>query len=141
MVLTSNSNYTLLYYFAILREYRDSGYGAQAISLLKQQEQEKKAIYIEVEQRGYAKNGEENQRRKRRVLFYEANGFNEIGIVANIWGVEYELFQMTIQQLPEKQLQEEIITAENEIYLRLFGKKKKDKKVVIEKLQKKTFTS
>ena len=81
--------YVQLEYIAILSEYRNKGYGTNAIKLLKELYKEYDGIFIEIEKTGEASSDEENQIRQRRAKFYEKLGFHKMGFDLELYKIIY----------------------------------------------------
>ena len=86
----------LLDYYVVLEEYRDRGMGTRFMTLLREACATYAAILVEVENPDYAENDEQLTAQKRRVSFYERNGFMDTGIRANLFDAEYRVLQRNI---------------------------------------------
>lgn len=86
----------MIFFFAVLKQYRGQGIGSKCIKELKQYAGNRNVI-IEVETEENAKNSEENMVIKSRIKFYEKLGFEKIkNIKYNIKGHPYYL--MTLEK-------------------------------------------
>lgn len=81
--------YVQLEYIAILPEYRNKGYGTNAIKLLKELYKEYDGIFIEIEKIGQGKSDEDNQVRQKRARFYEDLGFRKMGFDLDLYQIIY----------------------------------------------------
>lgn len=87
-ITMKNKDLVLLDYFAIAQNQRASGQGSKALKCLLKY-YEKKRFFLEIESTlGKAKNQKERERRKH---FYLKNGMTEIGMVADVFGINMEL--------------------------------------------------
>lgn len=85
-----NSDFLLLDYFAVLKSMRGEGLGTKALSLLcTEVETHFAGLIIEAENPDFAETAEEKEIRKRRIRFYERNGFEHTQILSRLFGVEY----------------------------------------------------
>lgn len=75
-------------YFAIAPEYRGLGYGSKVLSLL---HNKYKDVNICLEIEVVNTDAGIQDERVRRLQFYENNGFQQLNIVVNLFGVEFEL--------------------------------------------------
>lgn len=89
LVITVNGpDKVLLDYLAVNKKCRGQGVGSELLRQMRQQ-YAGKGIFLEIEAvRSAADNYEERKRRKR---FYLSNGMTELGVVAELFGVEMEL--------------------------------------------------
>lgn len=109
----------LLYFFAIYKEVRSSGFGSSFLDVLKERYKDKKAIMIEVENPEEVE-GETKEKRERRIRFYQKNGFKESDIEITLWGKQYLIMDFPLKENVKK---EELIEAERNLYNRQFGEK------------------
>ena len=77
MIVNVNNKISLLEYFAILPKYRNKGYGAKAIKLLKTL-LKSDLILVEIEKIGLGKTKKENEIRQKRSDFYNKLNFINI---------------------------------------------------------------
>lgn len=77
-------------YFAIVKEYRGTGFGTEFFKELGKFTQFD-CIILETESIESAKNEEEDFTRKRRIAFYKRSGCIDTGIMYNVFGVEYNV--------------------------------------------------
>lgn len=77
MVVNINNKISLLEYFAILSKYRNKGYGAKTIKLLKTL-LKSDLILVEIEKLGLGETKKENEIRNKRSDFYQKSNFINI---------------------------------------------------------------
>lgn len=126
-------NHILIYYLATIEKYRQKGYGTKFISMMKEYYYDKETMIIEIERLGYGENEKENEIMKKRSEFYHKSGFKEVGIVANIYCTDYEIYILEIQNNHNKDRQEEILKIEKSIYDFIIGNKVSNKHVILQK--------
>ena len=78
-------------YFAIVKEYRGTGFGSEFFKALGEFGQFD-VIILETESIESAKNEEEDFIRRRRIAFYKRSGCMDTGCMYNVFGVEYNVF-------------------------------------------------
>ncbi|MCM1326128.1 MAG: hypothetical protein NC094_02315 [Bacteroidales bacterium] len=91
----------LLDYFAVLEDYRNLGAGSFFLKKMGQCLTEQmgvlyQGILIETEDIAYARSDEERQIRRKRDLFYEKNGAVRTGVVSEVYGVHYVIWNLPI---------------------------------------------
>lgn len=94
VLLTPGCPYVLLDYLAMFPGQRGGGYGSRALALLKEQYPAGILAEAEAELPG---DGEESQTRRRRIAFYQKNGFVPCPFENSIFGVEYLVHLWTPQ--------------------------------------------
>lgn len=107
-------NWLHILYLAILQEHRSSGLGSTFIKLLNNLTD--KGIILEVEAPDGGKNEEDLIMRKRRILFYERNGFH-LNPNMNLKNFGYPIRMMSNVGLPELNW----LTFYRELYSRVYG--------------------
>lgn len=91
----TDSNAVLLDYFAVLKEYRDSGKGSLALSKICRYftaELHFSALILESENPDFAKDETDKKTRLRRLSFYEKNGMYLQDFTTDLFGVKYCIF-------------------------------------------------
>lgn len=113
----------LLDYFAVMEEYRSSGVGGRFLEEMKQIFYEKQGILIETENIEEAANEQEETIRRRRNVFYVANGAFDTGIRSRIEGVPYYNWFLPVEgrtlekaSNPLPMDTDQILTALKEVY-------------------------
>ena len=84
----------LLDYFAIAPEYRDKGYGTEALLLLEALYSGRQ-FFLEIEEPGQG--APNQQERIRRKNFYIRNGMRETGIRIQLFGVDMEILATAVE--------------------------------------------
>ncbi len=88
-------------YFAIVKEYRGTGFGTEFFNQLGKFT-EFDCIILETESIESAKNEDEEFTRRRRIAFYKRSGCVDTGVMYNVFGVEYNVFINRYVELTEK---------------------------------------
>lgn len=83
----------LIDYLAVVKGYRNSGYGSQMIRLLGEVLADATAIVAEVENPEYASSVEEKAIQNKRYEFYIRNGFRDTGVRVRCFGVPFILIE------------------------------------------------
>lgn len=78
----------LLDYLAVRSDMQDRGIGSQILDALKKA-YAGKGLFVEIE--SPFEDGPDAQQRRRRKHFYEANGMQPMGVMAEVFGVKMEL--------------------------------------------------
>lgn len=112
------SKIILFDYFGIKPQYQNMGYGSKAIHLLKNVMKQYNCIYGEVEKLGLGTNIEENNRRKRRIKFYENLGFYKLKYDLELYKVVYTPICLILNK---KVSDEEILNDTFKIYNSILG--------------------
>ena len=94
LVREDGNSSMLLDYYVVLEEYRDQGLGTRFMTMLREKcRGDYAAILVEVENPDYARDDAELASQKRRVGFYERNGFADTGVRVNLFDAEYRILQ------------------------------------------------
>jgi hypothetical protein len=89
LAITMNiDDLVLLDYFAIHGKKRGTGYGSEALQLLREKYGDKR-FFLEIE--SVYEEAADLEMRKKRKHFYLKNGLSEIGIMTRLFGVDMEL--------------------------------------------------
>lgn len=120
IIRVKNGEYTLLDYFAILPEYRNSKLGTKAIEILLEEEKECRGILAEIEKTGLGANEEENVYREKRKRFYERTNFRKLDFEILLYGVLYTPYLFSKLNDDDEKIIEEIL----KIYEEISGKEK-----------------
>lgn len=112
--------YGVLDYLAILPKYREKGFGAEAMKQFLDQENNRKGIYIEVDQEGLGKEDKENRIRERRTKFYERLGFRKLDFDLTLFSVIYTPYVYENLSNTDENIIEEIL----KIYETIIGKER-----------------
>lgn len=107
----------LLDYFAVIRGFRGTGIGSQALQMVLEQEMSAYNVIIESEWPEKAESAQERIVRERRVRFYEKNGMRKMKSIGQAFGVEYTMF--TSKECTEEELGQYYL----EIYYAILPKK------------------
>lgn len=122
-VCTDNhdNNYVLISLLAVFKEYRGQGIGSEFLKRLQLIYQAKQALLVEVERPDQAKTPEEDDFRRRRIVFYERAGFYLIkGVNYSIWDIPMHL--MALPMVASKDtINHELKSSMSELYLSLMG--------------------
>lgn len=84
-----NDTLVYLFYLIVKKEYRQKGYGSKILKLIKEYYGEK-PISLTIES-PYKEDAENIDERKKRLKFYEKNGYMLLNEEVIDWGIEYEL--------------------------------------------------
>ncbi|MFA9466714.1 MAG: GNAT family N-acetyltransferase [Velocimicrobium sp.] len=86
----------LLDYLVVFKEYRSQGVGSLCLDLIKKKlKEEGKLLLAEVENPSFASTMEEEAMRKKRVHFYQKNGFKISKILSRIYNDNYQIIYFT----------------------------------------------
>ena len=88
----------LLDYYVVMEEYRDRGMGTRFMTMLREVCAEYDSILVEVENPDYAGDDAQLASQKRRVSFYERNGYKDTGIRARLYDVEYRIMRRRLHE-------------------------------------------
>lgn len=125
-----SSSFQLLDYFASNRTNRNNGYGSKMLQMMKEVQPHIIGNLIEVETVRTANNEEEKELRERRISFYLRNGLRKTTIRTTVYGVEFDILYMPIQQdVNDDRLYKEL----EQIYLQMFGDENFQKQITMEK--------
>ena len=114
-ITQNGKKYYLLDYFATLSKKRGQGIGSEFIKLLRQELSSAEMVICEVENPEFAV-ADEQKKRLRRIEFYKRNGFINTNVKANVFGVDFLLLELNINN-PHKE--ENVKTAYYELYKKL----------------------
>lgn len=119
-----NSNgYVLISLLAVFQEYRGQGIGTAFINALHSMYTKKQAVIVEVEKPELAETEKERDSRRRRIEFYEREGYYLIpGIDYSIWDVPMHLMALPLLASKED-INEGIGQIMYQIYLQLMGQR------------------
>ena len=107
----------LMDYFAVCRQYRNSGYGSQCLERMKTLWSGIAGILAEVEDPAKSSSDEEAHTRTRRVAFYQRNGMRPTRVHSVLFGVPYILHYLPVgSACADEQIYEEL----DAIYRTLF---------------------
>ena len=98
----------LLDYFAVVPQLRGKGVGSRFFRELKGvfPQFEAPCIFIEVESLESASSPEEREVRRRRIQFYQRCGCEGTPIFAHLFGVEYQIMTVPLEEGPSPSLEE-----------------------------------
>ena len=115
---TSNGRYTLLDYYAVLKELRGTGIGSRFFPLLREKMQDMDGILIEVESVESTDDEEEKHLRRRRIAFYEKNGCVMTKVKCLLYGVDFCIMALPVaQNVPDNR---EVLVQLERIYHTMF---------------------
>lgn len=117
-----NNPLILLDYFAIYPEYQNKKYGTKAIEVFKTFFSNYDGVYGEVEKKGLGENDLENEKRARRIKFWESLGFRFIDIDLELFGVVYSPCILNIKDITYSD--EKITKYAFSLYNALLGEKR-----------------
>lgn len=119
---SSAHDYVLISLFAVFQEYRGQGIGSTFLHELHKIYAHKLAIIGEVEQPEKAKTAEEQDKRLRRIAFYEKEGYRLIkGIDYTIWDIPMHIMALSLNA-SDVMINREIKQIMYQIYYELSGK-------------------
>jgi len=90
--------YLLLDYLAACPDRRSQGVGSRTLSMLRDRYREKKGIFIECECLRTSADDAQLQKRQRRENFYERNGCVKTDVNSGVYGVEYDVLYLPLQE-------------------------------------------
>lgn len=103
------SRYLLLDYFAVRHAYRSGGYGGRFLRRLGEYAHGYQGLLGEIENIDFAADEAEADIRRRRLVFYQNNGWRLTGLRARLYGVEYSIIAYDYgQPLPDGALSAEL---------------------------------
>lgn len=115
-----HSSLMFVEYFAIHSKYRGLGYGSKVLDLLHEKYHDVN-ICLEIDVVDPA--ASDYEKRLRRLHFYEKNGFQQLGIIVNLFGVTFELLGTS----PDIEFDEYFL-----LYEQIHGKSFSDKLYLVE---------
>ena len=99
---TFNGKYSLLDYYAVLKELRGTGIGSRFFPLLREKMQDMDGVLIEVESVESTKDEAEKALRRRRIAFYEKNGCVMTHAKCLLYGVDFSIMMLPVSKpVPE----------------------------------------
>lgn len=108
---TKEGNVGLLDYLAVNEGKRGSGYGSKTLKEIKEFFKDRwDGLIVEAEHIGYAKGEGDQEKRQRRISFYEKNGLVRLNFESRIYGTEYTVLYLNTKEdafLDSKILEEE----------------------------------
>ena len=93
LVREDGNDQLLLDYYVVLEEFRDQGLGTSFMTMLRAACKDYAAILVEVADPDYAADDTDLAARKRRISFYERNGYKDTGIRNSLYGADYRIMQ------------------------------------------------
>ena len=123
-ILTGDSQFALLDYFAVIPELRDCGIGSSFLKALREHVPVGVGAFAEAESPADAKSDTEKTLRERRIRFYVTNGAVLTDMKCLLFGVNYDILFLAAGDLkpaPE-QLQNGLENLYREIYRPVYGK-------------------
>lgn len=120
LVSEEGNAHLLLDYYVVLEEYRDRGLGTRFMSLLREACGDYASILVEVEDPDFARDDAQLAAQKRRVSFYERNGFQDTGIRLNLYDAEYRVLQ---RKLHDDAADEPAYPAVDSLYRAMLGER------------------
>ena len=95
---TEDGRYSLLDYYAVLKELRGTGIGSRFFPLLREKMHDMDGVLIEVESVESTDNEDEKALRRRRIAFYEKNGCVMTHVKCLLYGVDFCIMMLPIQK-------------------------------------------
>ena len=89
--MDNDHRFYLMDYFAIKKELRGQGYGSDMLQLITEHYKAADALICEVENPFLEEDYSLRQEKQRRMEFYRRSGWNDTGIDAWMYGVEYRI--------------------------------------------------
>ena len=118
---TKKDGFAILDYYAILPKYRNKGIGTKTLEkYLKEEKDNSKGIFVEVEKVGLGKDENENKIREKRKNFYDKLGFKKLNYDFILFDVTYSTHIYTKYEIDEDETVDEIF----KIYETFSGKKR-----------------
>ena len=93
---TTDRQYVLLDYYAVVSGLRGGGIGSRMFSLLREEMQALDGILLEVESVESTQNPEEIALRERRIAFYERNGCTLTRAKCLLYGVDFRIMALPL---------------------------------------------
>lgn len=129
-----NNKYAQIDYFAILTEYRNKGYGTEAINVIKEKFTQYNGIFIEIDKLGIGESEEESILRQKRANFYERLGFHKLNFDL-VWFKTLILSPYILMLNNSKDTEDIILESMFKIYIAAHGKEKVDRKCKVIKIK------
>ncbi|MGN0165234.1 MAG: GNAT family N-acetyltransferase [Lachnospiraceae bacterium] len=128
-VISTDRDFVLLDYYAMMDEYRGQGFGSKFLAQIKREYIDCRGVLLETEDVSKASDEEQRSLRERRNRFYRGNGVKETGIRSSVYGVPYEIWIMSIngETIESSQCR----SALEKIYSVMFPAEKMGKEIVI----------
>ena len=95
---TADGKYSLLDYYAVLKELRGTGIGSRFFPLLSEKMHDMDGVLIEVESVESTDKEDEKALRRRRIAFYEKNGCVMTRAKCLLYGVDFCIMMLPIQK-------------------------------------------
>ena len=89
----------LLDYLAVIKKYRNHGYGSEFLHGLPMLIKDADSIIVEVEDPDKAGDEADGMLRRRRLAFYLRGGFVKTGVTATIFGVPYHILELPCRKV------------------------------------------
>lgn len=102
MFVRLGNNY-LFDYYAVRSDKRNDGIGSKFLGLLRDKFVTADSVIGEVEDPDCAKTEEERVLQNRRLGFYLRNGFINTGVKCSIFGVDFLILEMSVNEYPLKE--------------------------------------
>ena len=119
MILNIKDNgYMILDYLAILPQYRNKGYGTEAVKRLIKLSSKNKGIIIECEKISKKRDYKENTLKIKREKFYEKLGFKKMNFDLLLWNILYTPYVFSNDYINEDLVASEMLA----IYKLIYGK-------------------
>jgi len=97
-VKDTKENMLLLDYFAVLEEYRNSGWGSIFLDKMRDIAEDYKGILLETEDIDFSKDEEERSLRERRDGFYTRNGVVKTDVKSKLFGVNFAIWFYPVKE-------------------------------------------
>ena len=109
-VKDTKENMLLLDYYAILEEYRNSGWGSIFLNQMRDIVEDYKGILLETEDIDFARDEVEKSLRERRDGFYARNGVIKTDVKSKLFGVNFAIwFYPVKEELTSSECRESLI--------------------------------
>lgn len=92
LLLNANKKNCMIWYFAVIDEYRNMGVGTEFLKILQNKLGCFENVLIEVERRNCGADSKENAIREKRFNFYINAGMKLSDLIVSTYGVEFEIF-------------------------------------------------
>ncbi len=121
-ILTPDSSYALLDYFAVVPKLRGQGIGSEFLRSLQGNVSAKSGVFIEAESPDSAKSEDERRVRERRIRFYLSNGAKRTNSKCLLFGVDYNILFISIDDVVNTKGKDRQHHAVEEMYRELYGR-------------------